>query len=62
MKFVLGKDKKAHLAILNIFQEVNNMPRHIKYTYYICRCGKKIIPFTNPCKCPHCGRVTVLRK
>lgn len=33
----------------------------IKYKYYICQCGKKIIPFTNPCECPHCGRVTRLR-
>ena len=33
----------------------------IKYTYYICRCGKKIIPVTNPSKCPHCGRVTILK-
>lgn len=33
----------------------------IKYSYYICRCGKKIVPFSNPCKCPHCGRVTILK-
>ena len=33
----------------------------IKYKYYICQCGKRIIPFTNPCKCPHCGRITRLR-
>lgn len=32
----------------------------IKYKYYICACGKKIIPVTNPSKCPHCGRVTKL--
>ena len=33
----------------------------IKYKYYICRCGKKIIPLTNPSRCPHCGRVTRLK-
>jgi DNA-directed RNA polymerase subunit RPC12/RpoP len=33
----------------------------IKYTYYICRCGRRVIPLTNPCKCPHCGRITRLR-
>lgn len=33
----------------------------IKYKYYICHCGKKIIPVTNPSRCPHCGRVTRLK-
>lgn len=33
----------------------------IKYKYYICQCGKRVIPFTNPCICPHCGRLTHLR-
>lgn len=33
----------------------------IKYQYYICRCGRKIIPLTNPSRCPYCGRVTRLR-
>jgi len=33
----------------------------VKYTYYICGCGRKLIPKTNPSKCPYCGRVTTLR-
>ncbi len=33
----------------------------IKYTYYHCKCGRKIIPVTNPSKCPYCGRVTRLK-
>ena len=33
----------------------------IKYKYYICACGRRIIPVTNPSKCPHCGRVTRLK-
>lgn len=33
----------------------------LKYTYYICKCGRKIIPVTNPSKCPHCGRITRLK-
>ncbi len=33
----------------------------IKYTYYTCRCGRRVIPLTNPCRCPYCGRVTQLR-
>lgn len=41
------------------FWEVINMT--IKYKYYICCCGKRIIPVTNPSKCPHCGRVTCLK-
>ena len=33
----------------------------IKYKYYICRCGERIIPVTNPSKSPYCGRVTRLK-
>lgn len=33
----------------------------IKYKYYTCRCGKKLIPTTNPSKCPYCGRITALK-
>ena len=33
----------------------------IKYTYYYCKCGRKIIPVTNPSKCPYCGRVMRLK-
>lgn len=33
----------------------------LKYKYYLCRCGRRVIPFSNPCKCPHCGHVTWLR-
>ena len=34
----------------------------MKIIYYICRCGRKLYPVTNPSRCPYCGRVTVLRK
>lgn len=33
----------------------------LRYKYYVCRCGRKIIPVSNPSKCPHCGRVTILK-
>lgn len=34
----------------------------IKYPYYICGCGRKLIPNSNPSKCPYCGRVTIIKK
>ena len=45
----------------NVKVSVEKIENGIKYTYYVCRCGKRIIPLTNPCRCPHCGRVTRLR-
>lgn len=33
----------------------------IRYKYYVCRCGRKIVPVTNPSVCPHCKRVTYLK-
>lgn len=34
----------------------------IKYRYYICGgCGRRLIPRTNPSKCPHCGKVTIIK-
>lgn len=54
------KDKKtSFVCLFNNEKEVLNMS--IKYLYYICRCGKRVIPLSNPSKCPHCGRVTCLR-
>ncbi len=33
----------------------------LTYKYYVCRCGRKIIPLTNPNKCPYCGTITKVR-
>ena len=33
----------------------------IKYKCYICRCGKRLIPVSNPSKCPYCGRIAWLK-
>ncbi len=33
----------------------------IKIPYYICKCGRRLTPVTNPSKCPYCGRVTILK-
>lgn len=31
------------------------------YKYYICKCGRKLIPSGNPSKCPYCGHTTILK-
>ncbi len=33
----------------------------VKYRYYICGCGRKLVPVGNPSKCPYCGRVTIVK-
>ena len=34
----------------------------MRIVYYICKCGRKLYPVTNPSKCPYCGRVTIIKK